>query len=169
MSAHGYEQSDGFFTSLVDSTEFTQDEDLLARWLVSQIRFGAKMRQGLLVEAHLALLLDAALPSLGTTRWDLKLRDGRLVEVKSFGRGQRINIARSSKRADVWIFVKKGEGVGLDDARYYVMTVDEMNAAFGARRSVVVRPFEVAAGPGVDAPGLVRMLCGGREAERNAT
>lgn len=148
---------EGFFASLVDVADFTDDETMLARWLVSQIRYGAKMRQGLLVEAHLARLLGAQLPTLGNTPWDLKLPDGRLVEVKSFGTSEAIALGQS-KRVDLWIFVAKGEANDLSGARYYVAEDDDIRRLFGDQSSVASSKVQTLFGPGLDRPGLAKRL-----------
>ena len=153
-AAAGYEIDEGFFRELVAVEAFTDDEILMARWLVSQIRYGAKMRQGLLVEAHLSRLLGADLATLGNTPWDLRLSDGRLAEVKSFTSTGRVDIGQLSKAADVWIFVDKGAANDLSEAAYFTLTPGEMIEAFGARRSVSARRFLAAAGPALDGNGL---------------
>lgn len=90
--------------------EFTEDERLLARFVVGSIHSGGTMFEGRLYECLLSRILDADLPPRGVWPWDLRLRDHKeptdrtRIEVRS-GRDS-VSIA-GGRDAHVWIFVAK--------------------------------------------------------------
>jgi hypothetical protein len=84
---------------------FSEDEALLARVTIGIVRGGGTMYTGRFLECVVARLLDASFPLTGTSPWDLQLRDGTRIEVRS---GAASFSLRGSKDVDLWIFVHKG-------------------------------------------------------------
>jgi hypothetical protein len=97
---------------------FDDDEALWARVAVGIARGGGAMFQGRLLECRIARLLNASFPCQGISPWDLRLRDGILVEVRS---GSRAFSLRGNKHVDVWIFVPKA-----DTREYFVATAEQV-------------------------------------------
>jgi hypothetical protein len=74
--------------ALVDPETFTPAEMRLAQVIVSTARGRGTMWRGRLAECQVALALNAQHADVGTSDWDLKLPDGKTIEVKSCGEGK---------------------------------------------------------------------------------
>jgi hypothetical protein len=86
-------------------------------------RSGGTMIQGRVIECTLAQLLNADFPRLGTSSWDLRMRDcGALVEVRSRARSFSL---LGTQHVDVWMFIAKA---GSEPPAYFVATPSEVAA-----------------------------------------
>lgn len=108
---------------LPEIDDFTDDERLLARFVVGAIHSGGTMFEGRLFECLLSRLLRADLPPRGVWPWDLRLRDDddasqrTRVEVRSGAKTLSID---GGRHAHVWIFVRKATVAGQLPASYSV-------------------------------------------------
>lgn len=110
---------------LVESNQFTPAEKLLSRVVVSTARGGGTMYRGRLAECVVAIALRADHADLGTAAADLRLPDGRTIEVKSSASSGKFSIGDSSRSVDIWIFVHVGESEG--DWRFTLALNDAVN------------------------------------------
>lgn len=108
---------------LPEIVDFTDDERLLARFVVGAIHSGGTMFEGRLFECLLSRLLGADLPPRGVWPWDLRLRDHddvsqrTRVEVRS---GATALSIEGGRHVHVWIFVRKATLAGQPPASYSV-------------------------------------------------
>jgi hypothetical protein len=116
--------------TLPDIESFTTDELLAARVQIGMARAGGTMIQGRILESRIARLLHAEFPALGTSPWDLRLRDGTLIEVRS---GAKTFALSDGKQVDLWIFVSKDEPV-----TYFVADWSEVAALRRQNRNLAL-------------------------------
>jgi hypothetical protein len=126
--------------ALVDPETFTPAEMRLAQVIVSTARGRGTMWRGRLAECQVALALNAQHADVGTSDWDLKLPDGKTIEVKSCGEGKSFSIGSKPHHVDVWVFVH----FAADEANTTLTvvsyaTVEEERSRFSPNRKSPVR------------------------------
>lgn len=108
---------------LPDVDDFTDDERLLARFVVGAIHSGGTMFEGRLIECLLSRVLGADLPPRGVWPWDLRLRDHddvsqrTRIEVRSGASSLSIE---GGQDAHVWILARKATVAGQPPLSYSV-------------------------------------------------
>jgi hypothetical protein len=86
-------------------SKFNRDEKLLARVIIGIVRRPkAALVRGKLIECIVARLLGARFPRGGIARWDLLLKDGTRIEVRS---GDKSFSLKGNKDVHLWVFVHK--------------------------------------------------------------
>lgn len=91
---------------LPDIKDFNNDERLFAQFAVGVARAGGALFLGRLLECRVGRLLNAQFPRYGISPWDLRLKGGLQVEVKTGVKS--FSLAnKGSKEAHVWVFVHK--------------------------------------------------------------
>ena len=96
--------------NLPDIETFTVDEQMLARACVSWARRSGTMFEGRLLEAHVAVVLDAEWPKTAINSWDLRV-DGINIQVRSASADKTVSL-HIGDDVDVFIVVQKPRSPG---------------------------------------------------------
>jgi hypothetical protein len=110
---------------------FTEDEVLLAQVTIGIVREGGAMYTGRFLECVVGRLLEASFPVVGISPWDLLLRDGTRIEVRS---GTVTFSLGGPKDVDLWIFVHKADEELLFSVATAAEVADLSRRTISARR-----------------------------------